>query len=61
MARQTEQKRMVRRMKAVFHSWWSCTVLTPRNMKMIVSELLDSIFIAYLTVVCDLGEMLPST
>ena len=61
MALKTEQKRMVRRMKAVFQSCWSWMVLTPRNMKMMVSELLLSIFMAYLTVVCDLGDMLPST
>ncbi len=61
IARKTEQKRIVSKMKAVFQSCWSLTVLTPKNMKMMVSELLLSIFMAYLMVVCDLGDMLPST
>jgi hypothetical protein len=55
-----EQKRMVSKIKAVFHSCF-VIVLTPRNMKMIVSELLLNIFIAYLMVVCDFSEMLAST
>lgn len=61
MARKTEQKRIVSKMKAVFHTCWSLTVLTPKNMKMIVSELLLNIFMAYLIVVCDFGEIFPST
>lgn len=61
MVRKTEQKRIVSRMKAVFQSCWSLTVLTPKNMKMIVSDELLNIFIVYLTVVWDLGDMLPST
>lgn len=45
---------MVKMTKKVFH-WCSVfTVATPRNMKMMVSEELLSIFIAYFIVVCDL-------
>ena len=61
IAQKTEQKRIVSKMKAVFQSCLSLTVFTPKNMKMIVSEPLINIFMAYLMVVCDLGDMLPST
>lgn len=37
------------------------TAEMPRNMKMMVSELLASVFMVYLTVVRDFWEMLAST
>lgn len=61
IARKTEQKMMVRMTNQVFQSWFLLTVATPKNMKMTVSEDEDSIFMAYLTVVWDLCDMLAST
>ena len=52
---------MVRRTKAQFHSWSSWIVATPKNMKMIVSELELNIFRPYFSVVCDLELMFLST
>jgi hypothetical protein len=49
--RYVEQKMMVSTMNQRFHSWLLLMVATPRNMKMMVSEELLNIFIAYLTVV----------
>lgn len=42
---------MVSRTNHVFQSWLLLTVATPRNMKMIVSDEEESIFIVYLIVV----------
>lgn len=52
--RNIEQNTMVNKTNHVFQSWLLFTVATPRNMKMIVSEDEDSIFIVYFIVVCDL-------
>ena len=49
--RKTVQKTIVRMVNHQFQTCSSCMVATPRNMKMIVSEELDNIFIAYLIVV----------
>ena len=57
----TVQKTMVRTTNHQFQSWSSWMVDTPRNMKMVVSEQLDNIFMAYLIVVCDLLDTLRST
>lgn len=59
--RNREQKIIVRMMNQKFHSWSDFMVATPRNMKIIVSEELDTIFSAYFIVVCDLCEMFAST
>lgn len=56
-----EQNKIVSITNHVFQSCLLLTVATPKNMKMIVSEELDNIFMAYLTVVWDLCEMLAST
>lgn len=61
MTLKTEQKRIVNTMNQVFHSCLFPTVATPKNMKIMVSEELLSIFIAYFTVVCDLCDMFAST
>jgi hypothetical protein len=61
MARYTEQKAIVSTINHRFKSWLLLIVATPKNMKMMVSEELLNIFIAYLTVVWDLWEMLAST
>ena len=57
----TVQKRIVKQIKAQFHSWSSWIVATPRNINMIVSDEPLNIFIAYFNVVCDLDEILRST
>jgi hypothetical protein len=49
-----EQKVMVSTTNQRFQSCILLIVATPKNMKMIVSEELLNIFIAYLTVVWDL-------
>ena len=52
---------MVRMTNHQFQSCSSWMVATPRNMKITVSELLDSIFIAYLIVVWELLDTFRST
>ena len=59
--RKNVQKRMVRITKFQFQSCLSWMVATPRNMKIIVSEEIATIFVAYFKVVWDLEEMLRST
>jgi hypothetical protein len=49
--RYAEQKMTVSMMNQRFHSWVLLMVATPRNMKMMVSEELLNIFMAYLIVV----------
>jgi hypothetical protein len=61
MARYTEQKAIVSTTNHGLKLWLLLIVATPKNMKMTVSEELLNIFIAYLTVVWDLWEMLDST
>jgi hypothetical protein len=51
MTLNTEQKRIVKHIKAQFHSWSSCIVATPRNINIIVSDEPLNIFIAYFKVV----------
>lgn len=58
----TEMKTRVNRIKAVFQVQISgSTAEIPRNMKIIVSAPLASIFIVYLTVVEDCSDMLALT
>ena len=61
IARYRRQKARVRRTNAVSQLWSPVTVDNPRNMKMIVSQMDDNIFMKYLMVVCDLRDMLAST
>jgi hypothetical protein len=55
------QKRMVRTTNKVFQSCESFTVQTPRNKKIMDSDELASIFIAYFKVVCERVVMFSST
>ena len=57
----TRQKSSVIKTKAVSHWWLSMTVEMPRYMKIIVSQTDASIFMKYLTVVCDFCDMFFST
>lgn len=52
---------MVKMTNQVFHSCLLCTVDTPKNMKMTVSEEDANIFMAYLMVVWDFVEIFCST
>lgn len=55
------QKIIVSTINHVFHICRLLTVATPRNINIIVSDELDNIFKAYLTVVWDLCDIFDST